>query len=160
MSNQTKNLTTASTAVRQVESKTVSLVGDSQAADTRCNAKMQALIAAASMALPIDSEDLQAFGSPTERGSYIRPIRAKARTKAIVMLARAGELALEQHSQLELKHVEAALRSLSLCPRNLQINLVTGEWDNTSAAIAQQGRHIARALAELGLIVKELEVSQ
>lgn len=160
MSNQTKNLTTVEAAVRQVESKTVSLVGDSQAADTRCNAKLQALFAAASLALPIDYENLQAFASPTEWGSYIRPIRAKARTKAIRALARAGEIALEQYPQLELKHVEAALRSLRLCPQNLQINLVTGEWDNTRAAIAQQGRHIARALAELGLIVKELEVSQ
>jgi hypothetical protein len=121
-------------------------------------AQRQDLIAAASQALPVGELDAQAYGSRTAWGTHTRPGRIKARSQAIRALVRAAEIAQEIRPELETRHLATALRSLELRLADVLVDPLTGRWIGTKAAIANRGREIAAALAELALIVRETEI--
>lgn len=117
----------------------------------------QALITAASQALPIGELDAQSFGDPGGYGTHVRPGMLAARRRAIRFLGRAAELASDIYPGMDHRHIETALRSLRLYPADLLVNPLTGEWLSTKAAVAHRGREVANAIAELALVVEELE---
>jgi hypothetical protein len=125
---------------------------------TPAPADRQELIAAASQALPVGELDAQAYGSRTAWGTHTRPGRIKARSQAMRALVRAADIAQEIRPELETRHLATALRSLELRLADVLVDPLTGRWIGTKAAIANRGREIAAALAELALIVRETEI--
>jgi hypothetical protein len=121
-------------------------------------AQRQELIAAASQALPVGELDAQAYGSRTAWGTHTRPGRIKARSQAIRALVRAADIAQEIRPELETRHLATALRSLELRLADVLVDPLTGRWIGTKVAVANRGREIAGALAELALIVREIEM--
>ena len=125
---------------------------------TPAPADRQELIAAASQALPVGELDAQAYGSRTAWGTHTRPGRIKARSQAIRALVRAADIAQEIRPELETRQLATALRSLELRLADVLVDPLTGRWIGTKAAVANRGREIAGALAELALIVREIEM--
>ena len=121
-------------------------------------AQRQGLIAAASQALPVGELDAQAYGSRTAWGTHTRPGRIKARSQAIRALVRAADIAQEIRPELETRHLATALRSLELRLADVLVDPLTGRWIGTKEAVAHRGRELAGAIAELALIVREIEM--
>ncbi len=135
------------------------MVGAAAESDTLTPEARQAITAAASAALPIGELEAQAFGTRQTWGSQARPGRIKARSRAVRLLVRAAVRAIERRPEIEARHAVAALRSLALSPSDLLVCSISGEWLSTREAVAHRGEEVARALAELALIVKETEAA-
>ena len=60
--------------------------------------------------------------------------------------------------ELELRHVLVAMSAFQVNLRDVLVNPLTGEWIGTKAAVAHRGREIAGALAEMALILREIEM--
>lgn len=116
-----------------------------------------ALVAAAAAALPIGETEAQAYGTRQPWGTYARPGRIEARARALRVLVRAAERAMQARPSLDVRHFEAALRSLALSPSDLLVCNLSGEWLSTREAVANRGHEISRALEELALIVAAVE---
>lgn len=119
-----------------------------------------ALVAAASVALPIGALDVQAFGSRTQWGSHTRPARIEARKKALRVMVRAATRAMQERPDLDLADVAAAMRALALQPSDLIVCPITGKWLAPPAAVRHRGEEIARALVELALSIREVGSEQ
>jgi len=115
------------------------------------------IIEAASIATPIGELDMQAFGSRSAWGTETRKGRIKARKRGLAFLVRAAELAHEMQPELPLSHIEAALRSLTLHPSDLHVDYLTGDWLSIPKAVRHRGDEVARAIAELALIIRSME---
>ena len=74
------------------------------------------------------------------------------------MLVRAAELAMELRPELELRQVIVAMSAIQVDLRDVLVKWDKGEWMGTKEAVAHRGREIAAALAEVALMVKELEM--
>lgn len=120
--------------------------------------RSQNFIAAASLALAIGELDAQSFGDRGNYGTHARGGLIAARRRSIRFLVRAAELASDIWPGMDHRHIETALRSLRLYPGDLLVNPVTGQWLSTKEAVAHRGRELAEAIAELALIVEELEL--
>lgn len=118
----------------------------------------QELIAAAVHAFPIGELEIQAIGGRCAWNTWCRPARLAAHRKGLSALVRAGELAMELRPELELRHVLVAMSALQVNLRDVLVNPLTGEWMRTKEAVAHRGREIAKALAEVALMVRELEL--
>jgi hypothetical protein len=121
-------------------------------------ADRQDLIAAAVHALPIGELEIQAIGGRCAWNTYCRPGRAAALRKGLSALVRAGELAMELRPELELRQVLVAMSALQVGLPDVLVNPFTGEWSGTKEAVAHRGRELAGALAEVALMVRELEL--
>ena len=121
-------------------------------------AQRQELIAAAVHAFPIGELDVQAIGGRCAWNTWCRPARLAAHRKGLSALVRAGELAIEQRPELELRHVLVAMSAFQVNLRDVLVNPFTGEWSGTKEAVAHRGRELAGALAEVALMVRELEM--
>jgi hypothetical protein len=120
-------------------------------------ADLQAILHAASQSLRVMELEVQAFGTSDSWGTHARPGKIAARVRSLKFLARASFRAMEIRPALELRHIVAALRSLLIEPRDLLVCHSSGDWLSTKEAVAHRGREVAKALAELALIVKEAE---
>ena len=118
---------------------------------------LQAIIHAASQSRRGMELEVQAFGTSDSWGFHARPGKIAARARSLKFLARASFRAMEIRPALELRHIVAALRSLLIEPRDLLVCHFSGDWLSTKEAVAHRGREVAKALAELALIVKEAE---
>jgi hypothetical protein len=118
----------------------------------------QELIAAAVHAFPIGELEIQAIGGRCAWNTWCRPARLAAHRKGLSALVRAGELAMELRPELELRQVLVAMSAFQVSLPDVLVNPFTGEWSGTKAAVAHRGREIAGALAEVALMVRELEL--
>lgn len=121
-------------------------------------AQRQGLIAAAVHAFPIGELDIQAIGGRCAWNTWCRPGRLAAHRKGLSMLVRAAELAMELRPELELRQVIVAMSAIQVDLRDVLVKWDKGEWMGTKEAVAHRGREIAAALAEVALMVKELEM--
>ena len=121
-------------------------------------AQRQGLIAAAVHAFPIGELDIQAIGGRCAWNTWCRPARLAAHRKGLSALVRAGELAMELRPELELRQVIVAMSAFQVSLRDVLVKWDTGEWNGTKEAVAHRGREIAGALAEVALMVRELEM--
>ena len=120
-------------------------------------AQRQELIAAAVHAFPIGELDIQAIGGRCAWNTWCRPGRLAAHRKGLSMLVRAAELAMELRPELELRQVIVAMSAIQVDLRDVLVKC-TGEWMGTKEAVAHRGRELAGALAEVALMVRELEM--
>jgi hypothetical protein len=134
------------------------ITGTNSGKPTLTAAQRQELIAAAVHAFPIGELDVQAIGGRCAWNTYCRPGRAAALRKGLGTLVRAGELAMELRPELELRQVLVAMSAFQVSLPDVLVNPFTGEWSGTKAAVAHRGREIAGALAEVALMVRELEL--
>lgn len=118
----------------------------------------QELIAAAVHAFPIGELEIQAIGGRCAWNTWCRPARLAAHRKGLSALVRAGELAMELRPELELRQVIVAMSAIQVDLRDVLVKWDTGEWMGTKEAVAHRGRELAGALAEVALMVKELEM--
>jgi hypothetical protein len=81
----------------------------------------------------------------------------KARRRAIRALVRCVEIVLARHPILTARHAEAALRSLALCPEDLLIDGLTGEWLCIPTMIHDRAHEIARGIAEISFCISNIE---
>jgi hypothetical protein len=131
--------------------------------ETKCSkptltaAQRQDLIAAAVHAFPIGELEIQAIGGRCAWNTWCRPGRAAALRKGLGTLVRAGELAMELRPELDLRHVLAAMSAFQVSLHDVLVDPLTGRWIGTKEAVAHRGREIAGALAELAMIVREIE---
>jgi hypothetical protein len=121
-------------------------------------AQRQVLITAAVHAFPIGELEIQAIGGRCAWNTWCRPARLAAHRKGLSALVRAGELAMELRPELDLRHVLVAMSALQVSLPDVLVNPFTGEWSGTREAVAHRGRELAGALAEVALMVRELEM--
>ena len=121
-------------------------------------AQRQDLIAAAVHAFPIGELDIQAIGGRCAWNTWCRPGRLAAHRKGLSVLVRAAELAMELRPELELRQVIVAMSAIQVDLRDVLVKWDTGEWMGTKEAVAHRGRELAGALAEVALMVRELEM--
>jgi len=117
----------------------------------------QALVAAASAALPLHAIALQPLGTGGPWGRSQTAGRMLARRRAIRVLLRCAEIVLERHPILTPRHIEAALRSLALCPGDMMVDSLTGEWQCIPVMIQDRGEELARGIAELAFCISNIE---
>ncbi len=121
-------------------------------------AQRQDLIAAAVHAFPIGELEIQAIGGRCAWNTWCRPARLAAHRKGLSALVRAGELAMELRPELDLRHVLVAMSAFQVSLHDVLVEARTGEWSGTKEAVAHRGRELAGALAEVALMVRELEL--
>lgn len=115
------------------------------------------ILAAASAAAPICGNDSQAFGGKTLWNQNIRPGRCEARRKFLLTMLRAAEIAMEDRPELETRHIVTAIRSHALNAGDLLIDPRTGKWLSTPKAVKHRGLELAGSIAELAMIVYQVE---
>jgi hypothetical protein len=64
---------------------------------------------------------------------------------------------MELRPELDLRHVLAAMSAFQVSLHDVLVDPLTGRWIGTKEAVAHRGREIAGALAELAMIVREIE---
>lgn len=116
-----------------------------------------AILAAASAAAPICGNDSQALGGKTLWNQNVRPGRLEARRKFLLTTLRAAEIAMEERPEIEVRHIVAAIKSHALSPADLLIDTRTGRWLSTPKAVKHRGLEFAGSLAEVALVIHQVE---
>jgi hypothetical protein len=65
---------------------------------------------------------------------------------------------MELRPELDLRHVLVAMSAFQVSLHDVLVEARTGEWSGTKEAVAHRGRELAGALAEVALMVRELEL--